>query len=82
MIYGILFEQIVGEDFPPGYYYAHVPSLGLTTHGRGVEGSRQSALDLLRLWMAKKRANNEPIPSSGELFFSTLDISEDALQMG
>ena len=41
--------------FAPGYYYAHVPSLGLTTHGLGVEGARQAAADLLRLWIAEKR---------------------------
>ena len=80
MHYGILVERVVGDEFPPGYYYAHVPSLGLTTHGLGVEGARQSARDLLSLWIAEKRANSEPIPSPGEFFFSTLEISEDALQ--
>ena len=33
MNFAVLFEKVTDEDFPAGYYYAHVPSLGLTTHG-------------------------------------------------
>ena len=77
---GILFEGVVGAEFPPGYYYAHIPSLGLTTHGLGLEGARQAARDLLMLWLAEKRANHEPIPAPGECFFSTLELNEDAIQ--
>ena len=50
MVYGILFEKITDSDFPKGYYYAHVPTLGLTTHGMGIEGARAAAEDLIRLW--------------------------------
>ena len=80
MNYGILFERIGDQDFPAGHYYAHIPSLGLTTHGLGVEGAREAARDLLQQWIAEKRANDESIPIPGELFFSTLEFSEDALQ--
>lgn len=80
MTYGVLFERIEEPGFPEGYYYAHIPSLGLTTHGLGVEGAREAASDLLRLWIAEKRANNEPVPNSGELFFSTMELPEDAIQ--
>jgi predicted RNase H-like HicB family nuclease len=79
MNYGIVFERIEEEGFPPGYYYAHIPSLGLTTHGLGVEGAREAARDLVRQWIAEKQANRESIPTPGELLFSTLEISEDAL---
>jgi predicted RNase H-like HicB family nuclease len=65
---------------PAGYYYAHIPSLGLTTHGLGVEGARSAARDLVRQWIAEKRANQESVPAPTELFFSTLEVSEDALQ--
>ncbi len=47
MIYGILFEKIQDKDFEPGYYYAHIHSLGLTTHGFGIEGAREAAKDLI-----------------------------------
>lgn len=53
MNYGVLFEKVGGSDFPPGYYYAHVPALGLTTHGLGIEGSCEAARELIELWMAE-----------------------------
>jgi hypothetical protein len=56
MNFGILFEKIQDKDFPAGYFYAHVPSLGLTRHGLGIEGARQAAFDLARLWFAEKKA--------------------------
>ncbi|GDY20222.1 hypothetical protein LBMAG56_15670 [Verrucomicrobiota bacterium] len=80
MNFGVLFETIRDPDFPPGYFYAHVPTLGLTTHGLGVEGARAAALDLLRLWLAEKKANGEIVPASPEILFSTLNLPEDALQ--
>ena len=80
MNFGVLFEKIRDPDFPPGYFYAHVPTLGLTTHGLGVEGARAAALDLLRLWLAEKKSNGETVPASPEILYSTLDLPEDALQ--
>lgn len=56
MQYGILFEKIEEADFPAGYYYAHVPALGLTTHGLGVEGARDAAVDLIKLWSAREKS--------------------------
>ncbi len=80
MNFGVLFEKVTDADFPPGYYYAHVPSQGLTTHGLGIEGARQAAADLLRLWIAEKRANGEQVAESPETLFSTLELPDDALQ--
>ena len=79
MNYPVLFEKIESADFEPGYYYAHLPTLGLTTHGLGVEGARAAALDLARLWIGEKRANGETV-ASGDCLLSTLEIPEDALQ--
>ncbi|MCI0538670.1 MAG: hypothetical protein L0Z50_25980 [Verrucomicrobiales bacterium] len=80
MNYGILFERIVEGGFPSGHYYAHVPAFGLTTHGLGVEGAREAARDLLRQWVAEKRAHHEAVPAPTEFFFSTLELSDDAVQ--
>ncbi len=80
MNFGVLFEKVTDKDFPSGYFYAHVPSLGLTTHGLGIEGARAAAADLVKLWLTEKKANHEPVPASSEILFSTLDIPEDALQ--
>ena len=79
MNYGILLERIDDLAFPKGYYYAHLPSLGLTTHGLGVDGAREAASDLLNLWIAEKRSKGESIPSQGEFFFSTVELSENAV---
>jgi hypothetical protein len=51
---GILFEKVEDKDFPPGYFSAHLPSLGLTTHGLGIDGARQAAFDLARVWLIEK----------------------------
>jgi predicted RNase H-like HicB family nuclease len=80
MRFSVVFEAVQDAGFPAGYYYAHLPSLGLTTHGPGIEGARQAAADLLRLWLAEKRANNEAVSASSETLFGTVEISEDALQ--
>ncbi len=79
MNYAVVLEPIVNQEFPAGHYYAHIPSLGLTTHGPGIDGARDAARDLLSLWIAEKRANHEPVLDSGECFFSTVEISEDAV---
>lgn len=80
MNFGVLFEKVTDQAFPPGYYYAHVPTLGLTTHGLGIEGARDAAVDLLRLWVAEKQANGEAVPRSGETLFSTVELPDHALQ--
>jgi predicted RNase H-like HicB family nuclease len=54
--YSILFEEITDPGFPEGWYYAIVPTLSLTTHGKGLEGARAAVMDLLQLWFAEKQA--------------------------
>jgi len=80
MTYGILFEKIENEELPSGFYYAHIPALGLTTHGQGIEGARAAAEDLVKIWLAEKKAAGESIDSPSEFFFSTIEVSESALQ--
>ena len=75
MNFAVLFEKVTDEDFPAGYYYAHVPSLGLTTHGLGIDGARQAAADLLRLWIAEKHANGETIPQTGETLLGAMQTT-------
>ena len=80
MNFAIVFEKVQEAGFPDGYYYAHIPSLNLTTHGQGIEGARSAAADLLKLWLAEKRANGEVVAAPAESLFSTIEVSEDALQ--
>ena len=56
MQYSVLIEAVTDTDFPQGNYYAHIPSLGLTTHGFGIEGAKMAARDLIGLWIAEKNA--------------------------
>ena len=80
MTYGILFEKADNGELPPGFYYAHVPALGLTTHGAGVEGARAAAADLVTLWLAEKKAAGEKVAMQAEFLFSSLEIAASALQ--
>jgi hypothetical protein len=59
MTYTIFFEKVNDNAFPEGYFYAHIPSLDLTTHGFGIEGAKAAALDLINLWIAEKKANKD-----------------------
>ncbi len=74
----IIFEKIQEPDFPGGYYYAHIPLLDLTTHGMGIEGARNAAEDLIKLWIAEKETNGESVNILPELFHSTMEIENDA----
>jgi predicted RNase H-like HicB family nuclease len=80
MTYGILFEKAETRDLPSGFFYAHVPALGLTTHGEGIEGARAAAEDLVKLWLSEKKAAGESIDLPSEFFFSTIEISDSTLQ--
>jgi predicted RNase H-like HicB family nuclease len=80
MTYGILLERIADPAFSREHYYAHIPSLGLTTHGLGVDGAREAARDLIRLWIEEKRSAGESISPPTDFLLSTIDVPEDALQ--
>ena len=56
MQYSVLIETVTDSDYPQGYYYAHIPTLGLTTHGFGIEGAKLAARDLIGLWIAERQA--------------------------
>jgi predicted RNase H-like HicB family nuclease len=78
MTYSVIYEKITDSAFPGGYYYAHIPALDLTTHGLGIDGAREAAKDLLRLWIEEKKANGESIPAESDTLYSTIEI-EDAV---
>ncbi|MBI3258837.1 MAG: hypothetical protein HYZ54_05115 [Ignavibacteriae bacterium] len=44
-----------------GYYYAFVPQWGITNYGYGLEGAKNAANDIIKLWIEERMANNEPI---------------------
>ena len=75
MRYAVMLERLPAEEGMPGYYYAHVPSLSLTTHGLGMEGALEAARDLVKLWNEQKRAQGEPITTQSEAIFATVEVA-------
>ena len=74
MTYSIIYERITDGSLPSDYFYAYIPVLDLTTHGKGIEGAKAAAIDLIKLWIAEKNANNEKLPVEEELFFSKIKV--------
>jgi predicted RNase H-like HicB family nuclease len=75
MRYAVLLEPIQEAGFE-GWYYAHVPTLDLTTHGRGVEGALAAACELVEVWIAEKRANGEAIPIETAVLIGHIEVSD------
>lgn len=74
MRYSVVLEPVDEIEKLPGYYYAHVPSLGLTTHGNGVEGAMAAARDLIHLWVEEKRAAGETSTPARESLLATVEV--------
>ncbi|NOY57850.1 MAG: type II toxin-antitoxin system HicB family antitoxin [Calditrichaeota bacterium] len=74
MKFGIVFEQINDSSLPEDYYYAHVPALGLTTHGLGIDGAKAAAMDLIKLWIDEKQSNGESVKEPKESLYSVIEI--------
>jgi predicted RNase H-like HicB family nuclease len=75
MRYPVMLERVPEEEGLPGYFYAHVPSLGLTTNGHGMEGALDSARDLIALWNEEKRFNGEPVTDVSEAILATVEVA-------
>jgi predicted RNase H-like HicB family nuclease len=75
MRYPVMLERVPAEEGLPGYFYAHVPSLGLTTHGQGMEGALDAARDLVALWNEEKRFNGEPVTDVSEAILATVEVA-------
>lgn len=75
MKYAVLIEPVEDSEEMQGFYYAHVPSLGLTTHGAGIEGAMAAARDLISLWIEEMRAGGQNPQSPGESILATLEVA-------
>ena len=78
MRYTVVLEPTRESDHP-GWYYAHVPALDLTTHGASVEGALAAAKELVEGWIAELKSRGESIPVEGAGFVGQIEIAEDAL---
>ena len=66
MRYSVLLEPINEPEFQ-GYYYAHIPTLDLTTHGQGIEGAIAAAQELIEAWVEEKRSRGESVYCRNEV---------------
>jgi predicted RNase H-like HicB family nuclease len=75
MRYSVLLEPINEPDFQ-GYYYAHIPTLDLTTHGQGIEGAIAAAQELVEAWVQEKRSHGEKVPVEAKSLIAHVDIPD------
>ena len=78
MRYSVLLEPIKEPEFQ-GYYYAHIPTLDLTTHGKGIEGALAAAQELVEAWVAEKRAHGEAVPVETKPLIGQIEIPDALL---
>jgi len=80
MRYSVFLEPVNEPEFE-GYYYAHVPALDLTTHGKGVDGALAAAKELTEAWIAEKRTHGEQVPvESSQSVITHIEIPDALLR--
>jgi predicted RNase H-like HicB family nuclease len=79
MRYSVLLEPVNEPEFH-GYYYAHIPTLDLTTHGQGIEGALAAAQELIEAWIAEKRARGEAIPVETKSLIAQVEVPDALLR--
>ncbi len=81
MRYTVVLEPITDSpEFEPGWFYAHIPTFDLTTHGKGIEGATAAAQDLLAGWIATLLERGETVPAEANLMVTQLEIDPGAIQ--
>jgi predicted RNase H-like HicB family nuclease len=79
MRYSVLLEPINEPEFQ-GYYYAHIPTLDLTTHGQGIEGAVAAAQELIEAWIGEKRSRGESVPIEARSLIAQVEIPDALLR--
>jgi predicted RNase H-like HicB family nuclease len=79
MKYTVFLEPIRERGWE-GYYYARIPTLDLTTHGRGEAGALQAARELLEVWLAERAAHQEPIPREEQVLIREVEVPDALLR--
>ena len=79
MRYSVLLEPINEPEFQ-GYYYAHIPTLDLTTHGQGIEGAIGAAQELIEAWIGEKRSRGESVPIEARSLIAQVEIPDALLR--
>ena len=79
MRYSVLMQPVNEPKFE-GYYYAHIPSLDLTTHGVGIEGALRAAQELVEAWLAEKRAHGQTVPTETNPVIAQIEVADALLR--
>ena len=79
MRYSVLLEPVNEPEFQ-GYYYAHIPTLDLTTHGEGIDGALVAAQELTEAWIAEKRARGEAVPIEKKSLIAQIEVPDALLR--
>jgi len=79
MKYSVFLEPVRESEFE-GYFYAHVPALDLTTHGKGVDGALAAARELVEAWITEKQAHGEVVPVESNSVVSHIEIPDALLR--
>lgn len=67
---------IVLQPEPEGGFTVTVPALpGCVTHGRNLNHAREMAEDAIRGYVASLRKHGDPIPTDGQSFVTSVDVS-------
>jgi predicted RNase H-like HicB family nuclease len=77
--YSVLMQPVNEPDFE-GYYYAHIPSLDLTTHGLGIDGALKAAQELVEAWLTEKRAQGETVPAERNSVIAQIEVADALLR--
>ncbi len=78
MRYSVILEPVNEPGFE-GYYYAHIPTLDLTTHGQGVDGALSAAQELVEAWVTEKRAHGETVPTEAKSLIAQIEVADALL---
>lgn len=79
MRYSVFLEPVNEPEFKE-YYYAHIPTLDLTTHGQGIEGALSAAKELVEAWIAEKRAHGEAVPVEEKSLITQIEVADALLR--
>ena len=79
MRYSVFLEPVNEPEFQ-GYYYAHIPTLDLTTHGMGIEGALGAAQELVEAWVEEKRSRGENVPVETKSLIAQVEIPDAVLR--
>jgi len=79
MRYSVFLDPVNEPEFQ-GYYYAHIPTLDLTTHGQGIEGALAAARELIEAWVTEKRAHGEAVPAETKSLIAQIEVPDALLR--